>query len=73
MNIVIIDKADFVIGILLLLCALIIAGVLLWGSLQGAYMFAILMPLFLLMGVPICITMTVLGYGAVKDSVEIIQ
>jgi hypothetical protein len=73
MNIVILNKMDLAIGLCMLACALLIAGILLWYSLQGAYIFAILMPLFLLMGVPVCITLSVLGYGVLKDSMEIVK
>jgi hypothetical protein len=73
MKIVIIERTDFIAGMLLLICSILLGGSLLWASLMGAWAFALVMPLLLMIGLPLCVTMIVLGCSAIKDSVENIK
>ena len=68
------DSIRFVAGLLLMWVALLILLGLAYISIaKGAYIFAIVMPILLLFAIPLCITLTVLGWGAIKDSMEQIE
>jgi len=68
------DSFGFVYGLFGLLLAVVIAGGFLYAIFTNSgYSFTILLPLFIMIALPVCLTLTILGWGVLKDSVELIE